>query len=211
MGQVTIGERVERLQVGFDRSLNGIEFRLQRAVDDLSDTAELDDEKKQALRPKTAEFVEVKRSMVEALIREAKADFDQTQPGNRPLGGPFKAMSDLHLARNIYVDWLRHVSSVLTDAQVKSYEKVLRDRDAFHLKAKVLQWVADIDNRVFLSQHQRVDLLQTLSEWYSLATKSPNPPRDLRLRGASRPKFPVEVLSRVLDEQQLQEWSNNRR
>lgn len=207
-GQLTIGDLVERNRKSFGISLNRFQFRLKRATEDLIETSELDDENKRELRTKTAEFAQLKRQMVKSLIDEAKTKFDQSKPGKGPLGGPFKDLSDLRRSLTDLHGWLKHVSSVLTEAQAASYKKILKDRDAFHLNAKVSQWVVEIDNRVYLSDRQRVDLLRTLSEWYSSVINAPNSPHSLG--SYSRPTPPLEVLSKVLDEKQIEEWNNRR-
>lgn len=105
-------------------------------------------------------------------------------------------------------EWFKYVSSVLSERQVESFEKNLRHRGKFHRDAQIRQWVVEVDNRVYLSEHQRLNLLLNLGEWYSAQLSLPNPPLWL-MNGT--PMLPVEELKRVLDEEQMEVWSSSRR
>lgn len=212
-GRLTIGKRVERHRVGFEKSLSKLEYRLGRATKDLIETSKVSDEQQQRLKLETVKFVEVKRRLVAGLLDEASKRFDQSQPGNRPLGGPFKDLSDLGKVLNetkhgaVY-EWFKYVSPVLSEQQVEAYEQKMRSRDMFHQDARIRQWVVEVDNRVYLTEHQRLNLLVTLGDWYSAAMSSSNPPRDFP---NGRPMLPVEELRRVLDEEQMEVWCSGRR
>lgn len=212
-GRLTIGKRVERHRVGFEKSLSKLEYRLGRATKDLIETSKVSDEQQQRLKTETIKFIEAKRRLVAGLLDEASTRFDQSLPGNRPLGGPFKDLSDLNNSLRQTNDdavdeWFKYVSSVLSERQVESFEKNLRHRGKFHRDAQIRQWVVEVDNRVYLSEHQRLNLLLNLGEWYSAQLSLPNPPLWL-MNGT--PMLPVEELQRVLDEEQMEVWSSSRR
>ncbi|GAB5405766.1 MAG: hypothetical protein Aurels2KO_39970 [Aureliella sp.] len=95
LGQTTVGQRVARYRLGLTKQIEAHEFRVRRASEELAKQAGLDPTQIDALNDKTESVLAGQRAKVESLLQEAATEFDQYANGNRPLGGPFKHLSDM--------------------------------------------------------------------------------------------------------------------